>query len=206
MLKEKWHTWPQISLQIGRWFTRLPFSPNFYTWLTLLLALMGFGLITQSYVLVGIALFILAGFFDVVDGGLARVTGQTSYYGAFLDGSLDRFVDFLLLFSYFWLPMTTPWFGIEKWLCLGCFFMIIPSFEVAYANHRQAVPDPEEKIIWRFLNRGEMYPLMLAVMVVSQWNSHWAGYILAFWVILAALTTLQTVLAVIRYTKRATKG
>ncbi len=110
-----------------------------------------------------------------------------------LDGSLDRFIDFMLLFSYFWLPITPPWLPLSQWICLAMFFAIMPSFEVAYANHRKAVIDPDETIIWRILNRGEMYLLMLVIPINSLYNSLWAGYLLIALVMLSGITTLQTI-------------
>lgn len=41
-------------------------------------------------------LVLLAGWFDIVDGAVARVTGQTSKTGAFLDSTLDRVAEVLV--------------------------------------------------------------------------------------------------------------
>ena len=78
----------------------------------------------------------------------------------------------------------------------------MPSFEVAYANHRQAVPDPEEKIIWRIMNRGEMYFFMLLIPLVSLVSSVWAGYLLIALVALSFITTLQTFFSTLYIAKR----
>lgn len=42
-------------------------------------------------------LMLLGGFFDLVDGVVARHQGSASRFGAFLDSTLDRFVDMVLL-------------------------------------------------------------------------------------------------------------
>ena len=39
----------------------------------------------------------------------------------------------------------------------------MPSFTVAYANHRGAVNDDNETLIWRIMNRGEMFILMMSI-------------------------------------------
>jgi archaetidylinositol phosphate synthase len=41
-------------------------------------------------------LVVLAGFFDVIDGAVARATGKTSARGAFLDSTLDRVSEVLI--------------------------------------------------------------------------------------------------------------
>lgn len=195
MIKEKSQTWASISKGLGYIFSHLPFPPNYYTWLTVPTALAGMVAIIAHHVMMGVALFTVAGILDVIDGALARHTNQTTDAGAFLDGSLDRFIDFFVIFSYFWLSITTPWLTLGQWICIAIFFAIMPSFEVAYANHRRAVHDPEEKIIWRILNRGEMYFLMLLIPVVSLYNAAWAGFTLLGLVALSVITTLQTLIA-----------
>jgi len=45
----------------------------------------------------GAGLIILAGFFDILDGAMARNCGQTSSFGSFLDSVLDRYSDLSLL-------------------------------------------------------------------------------------------------------------
>ncbi len=201
MIKEKLPFWGILSSQIGRIFAHLPFRPNTYTWLTVIVAIFAlFAIIAQKPYL-GVSLFLVAGLLDIIDGGLARHLGIASASGAFLDGSLDRFVDFAVIFSYFWLPITTPWLSLSQWVAIAVFVAIMPSFEVAYANHRKAVDDPQEVKIWRILNRGEMYPLMLAVIVASNYNAQIAGWILVSWLILATITTFQTLYIALKLSK-----
>lgn len=192
MIKEKSKTWARISAQLGVIFSKLPFPPNYYTWLTIPVAFTGLVAIIFAKIWLGVILFTISGVLDVIDGALARCINRTTYRGAFLDGSLDRFIDFMLIFSYFWLPIHISILPLGQWICAAIFFAIMPSFEVAYANHRRAVEDPEEKIIWRILNRGEMYLLMLLIPVLSIYNPIWSGYLLIGLVVLSLITTLQT--------------
>lgn len=205
MIKEKLTAWTRYSQLIGALFAKLPFTPDFYTWLTVPVALASMLCIVYGAVWTGVGGFIAAGALDLVDGAVARHTNQTSNSGAFLDGSLDRFIDCALIFSYFWLPLHTPLLPAAQWIYLAMFFAIMPSFEVAYANHRGAVADPEEKYIWRILNRGEMYVLMLLVPVTSQYSSLIAGYVVTGLVALAALTTVQTIVTTLRLAAKSPK-
>lgn len=202
MIKEKSLWWRHFSAQLGQRMLRLPITANGYTWLTFVLGILGYVFIAHAYSATGLVFFILAGLFDIVDGAVARAGGNSSHYGAFLDGSLDRFVDFFVIFSYFKLAIVTPYWSLGTWVAIAIFCAIMPSFEVAYANHRKAVDDPDETKIWRILNRGEMYPLMLLVILVSLFQPIWAGYVLAFWVIVAAITTLQTLYLALRLAER----
>ena len=202
MIKEQSLTWAKISNKIGEFFGGYSFTPNTYTWLTIPPAAFGFIAIVYGYIITGVLLFTLSGLLDLVDGAVARHTGRTSRYGAFLDGSLDRLVDFLVIFSYMWLPIELPILGLGEWVAMCLYFAILPSFEVAYANHRQAVDDPDETVIWRILHRGEMFVLMMLIPVVCMVNGIWAGYLLMTLVVLSVITTLQTFFATLYHAKK----
>jgi len=192
MIKEKFPAWENLSRSLGSAFAHLPFHPNVYTWATLPTAFVGLLFIAFGHVGWGVAAFILAGVLDVIDGAVARARGIASHYGAFLDGSLDRLVDFFVIASYYWLNLSMPWLPLGMWIAIAYFFAIMPSFEVAYANHRKAVLDPDEKIIWRILNRGEMYPIMVAVPVIAMFSITAASVVFMVLICLSMITTLQT--------------
>ncbi|HVV68347.1 MAG TPA: CDP-alcohol phosphatidyltransferase family protein [Gammaproteobacteria bacterium] len=191
MIKEKSQLWALASKKLGEISSKLPFSPNHYTWMTIPIALIGMGMMIYGWVWCSTLLFLIAGVCDLIDGALARHLNCASSKGAFLDGSLDRFIDSIILFSYFWLPLELPWLLLGQWIYIALFFAIMPSFIVAYANHRQAVVDPEEKIIWRILNRGEMFFFMLLIPILSLYNTHWASALFIVFIGLSILTTLQ---------------
>jgi len=192
MIKEKLQAWSNISAAIGKVACKLPFRPNFYSWMTLPIAVVAFSLVMYGHIKSSVFVFLLSGLFDLIDGAVARQSGQASHRGAFLDGCMDRVVDFLILFSYFYIPLATPLMPPEKWIYIAGFVVILPSFIVAYANHRQAVPDPDEKIVWRILNRGEMFALMMLVLIIAQYSALWAGYLLVTLVVLSSITVVQS--------------
>ena len=61
----------------------------------------GWLLLTHRRFLPGI-LLIPAGLFDIFDGGVARIRGEDSRLGAFLDSTLDRLSDGILFGCLFW--------------------------------------------------------------------------------------------------------
>jgi len=79
----------------------------------------------------GIALFI-AGAADLLDGLLARTTGKTSTFGAFLDSVVDRYSDFFVfagLATYFVRNGEVFWFFVTLGIILG-------SVVISYAKAR----------------------------------------------------------------------
>jgi archaetidylinositol phosphate synthase len=78
---------------VGKAFSKAGLSPTAWTGVGLLMSILaGLSYATSGYYggLLGGALILAAGWFDVVDGAVARVTGRTSKRGAFLDSTLDR--------------------------------------------------------------------------------------------------------------------
>lgn len=64
-------------------------------------ALIAWLLLTGRFLLPGLLLAV-AGLLDIFDGGVARLRGEASRAGAFLDSVVDRISDLLLLGSLFW--------------------------------------------------------------------------------------------------------
>lgn len=77
-------------------------------------------------------LILLGGLCDMSDGILARVTGRTSRFGAFLDSLLDRYSDALIFLS-------LAWYLAGAGDHLGAFLSIgtmVGAFLVSYARAR----------------------------------------------------------------------
>lgn len=192
MIKEKSELWSKTSLAIGKIFSYLPFSPNTYSWSTVPAAVIGFLFVCYDHLLLACLFFLIAGLLDVIDGGCARSRGVVSARGAFLDGCLDRVVDFIFVGSFFAAPVQLPCLSLGIWIYMAGFGVIMPTLIVAYANHRKAVKDDDEKVVWRILNRGEIYFLMLAILLAANWSPVIGGYLLMLLVILTAITVMQS--------------
>jgi len=76
---------------------RRPLNPNLLSVLGVLVSLCGAVAFARGALPLGGALFLLGGFFDMVDGAVARHNRTTSSFGAFLDSTLDRVVDMTIL-------------------------------------------------------------------------------------------------------------
>jgi archaetidylinositol phosphate synthase len=194
MIKEKSKTWQKLSLYLGRFFsTYSPFPAGFYTIVSFFLALLAIFFSYYHAHVSAIVLFLAAGLFDVVDGSVARAQNKATNLGAFIDGTIDRFVDFAILFSYFYFNITAVWLELSQLISIASFVVIMPSFIVAYANHRGAVEDDNETLIWRLMNRGEMLFIMIGILIFSLFSPTWAGYLLILLILLATITIIQTI-------------
>ncbi len=77
-------------------------TPNALTVAGLLLNAGVAAVLANGYLAWGGGLILLAGVFDALDGSLARLTGQQSRFGAFLDSTLDRYSDALVFVGLAW--------------------------------------------------------------------------------------------------------
>lgn len=78
---------------------RTGITPNGLTIIGLLLNVLVAAVLAAGHLLPGGLLLILAGLFDMLDGALAKATGQASKFGAFLDSTLDRYSEIIVFFG-----------------------------------------------------------------------------------------------------------
>jgi CDP-diacylglycerol--glycerol-3-phosphate 3-phosphatidyltransferase len=152
----------KILEPIARFVSWTGISPNVITVIGFFLTVGVAIVIAAGYLRLGGLLIMAAAAFDALDGTLARMTGRTSRFGAFLDSTLDRFseaVIFLGLFVYFVEQ------GAQTELIL-IYATIVGSLMVSYARARAegigvALKDG-------LLTRFERVGLLVIGMVFSQ--------------------------------------
>ena len=81
----------------SRFVYRLGLRPNTLTFIGAGLNGVSAWALAKGEWLQGCALIVLAGFFDILDGAVARNCKQASAFGSFLDSVLDRYSDLSLL-------------------------------------------------------------------------------------------------------------
>jgi archaetidylinositol phosphate synthase len=79
-----------VLASMGRAASKVAPSPTAWTIVGLLFAFLAFLFYSGRHPFLGGLLLAVSGFFDVLDGAVARATGRTSRRGAFLDSTLDR--------------------------------------------------------------------------------------------------------------------
>jgi CDP-diacylglycerol--glycerol-3-phosphate 3-phosphatidyltransferase len=140
---------------------------------------------------VGALLLIVAGALDILDGALARVSGQVSPFGAFLDSVLDRYSDLLVLAGLVVL------FGRRGALAdvLATLAALVGTVMVSYTRARAESVGVECRV--GFMERGErMLTLILGALL---------GLLVpAVWVV-AVGANLTAVYRIV-HTHRATRG
>jgi len=196
----------KISRRIGKFFSRIPINPNVWTFLSIIPGVLGFFALVYQQMFLGFVLFFISGFFDAIDGGVARVTKKVTKLGGYLDGIIDRIIEGLLLIGLllFGLPnlvlfgYTTPaylWISLQ--LFIGSVFV---SFARAYADHKKIITD--KKVLSRMpgiLERTERLFLIGAGMLLYYIQPIYTTYVIFVAVILSVITFLQRVFFVVNY-------
>lgn len=92
----------RIIEPVARFFGTLGLTPNALTWLGFFLTLAVSPVLAAGPLPLAGGLLILTLGFDALDGALARLTGATTRFGAFLDSTLDRWAEVVLYGALIW--------------------------------------------------------------------------------------------------------
>jgi CDP-diacylglycerol--glycerol-3-phosphate 3-phosphatidyltransferase len=185
----------QIAETLARVIARTGISPTQLTLVGFVLNLVVAAVLASGSLRLGGALLLLAGAFDSLDGALARITGRSTTFGAFLDSSLDRYSEAALLLG---LLSDAVRRGDPAVASLA-FVVIVGSLMVSYCRARAEglgltcevgiAPRPERIIL---LGVGLMVGLELPALVILA--------------ILTHVTTVQRILHVYRLTQPVGPG
>lgn len=171
-------------------------SPNALTLIGFLLTALSAIVLATGYFRVGAIVLLLASIFDMLDGALARTTGQSTVFGAFLDSTLDRYsesVTFLAL-AYYYSGLT----GARTEIML-IFVIIIGSLMVSYTRARAEALHVECKA--GMLQRPERVILLIAALLVG-----WLQPVLWIMAILTNISAIQRIYEVYTNTRRQQLG
>lgn len=97
MISERIGQWVRrYMLHVGAWLGKSRISPNMFTIIGLLLNFAVAVVIASGHPRWGGVFLLVASAFDMVDGAVARATGQMSKFGGFLDSTLDRYSEIVV--------------------------------------------------------------------------------------------------------------
>jgi CDP-diacylglycerol--glycerol-3-phosphate 3-phosphatidyltransferase len=122
----------RITGPIIRILSKSRITPNALTLMNLVLNIVAAYVITTSHFLLGGVLILVSGLFDLLDGALARLTKQTTKFGAILDSVVDRVSEAVILCGLliWYIPQEA---NLEIMLI---FIVLIGSFLVSYIRAR----------------------------------------------------------------------
>ena len=187
---------------VARLFQRLGVTPNQLTVTGLVLQAIVAGVIALGYLPLAGVLLIFFSIFDAFDGTLARMTGQTSTFGAFFDSTLDRYAEALVLFGLLVYFSGMPDSRTEVLLV---YVAIVGSLLVSYTRAKAESLGIACKE--GILTRAERVALLVIGLLLSGWQPIAAlpGMLtIVLWLlaILSNVTAMQRIAAVYKATKK----
>ena len=181
---------------LGAFFNRLGLMPNTMTILGLVGTTFGAILLAFGHITWGGIVIVLMGPIDALDGTMARLRGEASKFGAFVDSVTDRYAELVIYGG-----LLIYYLQKQNWLACGLVYLAAAgSVLVSYVKARAESLDFDAKT--GLLTRVERY-LVLAPGLVFNIP------IVALWIIaiLANFTALQRIIYVRKqaYEKRRTQ-
>ncbi len=189
MLKSS-HKAAALQDSIGKALAFIPLSPNQWTLLSLLAALIASYLIVNGQTNYAAAVFAVAVAFDAIDGAVARATKRATRFGAFLDGVVDRLAEGAILMALLFADL--PHESMRPAIVLMLFFgTCMTSFVRAYAHHRGVIDESGVIKAGGFFERAERTILIFLMLVSASLAPQWFGYLAWLGAILSVFTFLQ---------------
>lgn len=167
---------------LATFFNRLGIAPNTMTILGLLMNIGAAYLLSQGQMFWGGLLVLIGGPFDALDGTMARLRGEASDFGAFVDSVTDRYSELFILGGLsFYYTQQSDWLMV-----MVCYAAAAGSVMVSYTKARADSLHFDANI--GILTRVERY-LVLAPLLLFNLP------IIAIWVVavLANVTALQRI-------------
>jgi len=168
--------------EIASFLIKLGLHPNTVTILGLVGNIVGAVLIGRGYLQTGGVIVLFMGPVDALDGAMARLRGESSRFGAFVDSVTDRYSELVILggLMFFYLNR-------QDWVnCALVYVAAAGSVLVSYVKARAEGLDYEAKV--GVLTRVERYLVLAPALVIGY--PQYALWIIA---IFANITALQRI-------------
>jgi CDP-diacylglycerol---glycerol-3-phosphate 3-phosphatidyltransferase len=170
---------------IARFLNKLGLKPNTVTILGLVGNAIGAYLLATGNIRIGGIIILIMGPVDALDGTMARLRGEATIFGGFVDSVTDRYSELVILFG-----LLVYYLQRQDWLACGLLYLAAAgSVLVSYVKARAEALGFDAKV--GILTRVERYLVLAPALVLNI-------PIVALWIIaiLANFTALQRILHV----------
>lgn len=185
---------------LADWLVRRKVNPNTLTTLGTLCSMIGGVIYGSGHIKTGGWFLGITAFFDVLDGTVARRTGQSSTFGAFYDSTLDRVADGFVLGGLGVFYATSPVHQNDAMVIVS-FLGLIGTFLVSYTRARAEALGIDAKV--GLLQRPERVVLLAVPQAFFGlvFNGAILMTIIVLLTVTAWYTAAQRILVVYRVTK-----
>jgi phosphatidylglycerophosphate synthase len=179
-----------LSVKVGMIFSKIPLTPNQWTYISIIPALAAAYAIAQQQFLAAAALFFVAAAIDLIDGSVARVTGRATLFGAYLDTTVDRYMEAFIVASLLFAALPQVWLPAVVWVFFYYFGSIMSTYVKAAAKEKGFV---NEEIKGGILERAEKMLILFIGLILAYFDKTYLVYVLIILGIGANITALQRI-------------
>jgi len=201
------HIADKITKSQVKFFVRIGIKPNalsiiglaFGIFASITFALPQYFIDTAVWAWVPPVLYFLSGYFDLIDGSVARITGTSSKFGGFLDSTLDRIGDSAAIIGIMIGNML--WVGNLQVNYVIGFIAICVTILISYTRSRAE----NEGVIMKgvgLMERGERFFALLGGLIVEailrgtvpQYNQYFFPIFFCIYLFLCFFTVMQRII------------
>ena len=186
--RQKIEFFKKIENFVARLFASLPFSPNFYTFLSLLFAFIAFGFLYFQNVFFGAVAYFTAIFLDFVDGAVARAKKLASKKGAYLDTITDRWVEIIVLLGFIFIPLPKLLLPSHFWIFLLLTGSLMTTYTKAAAKEKEIV---KQELKGGVLERGERTLGIFLALLLAEFEPFYSVVLISILAFLSIISALQ---------------
>ena len=200
MLFKRREKFNSLSVRIGIIFSKLPLSPNQWTVLAFVPALISAYFLVKEDFLFSALLFLISGFVDLIDGSVARVTGRVTKLGAYLDTIADRYVEAIIIVALLFVALPQVYFQIYVWLYVYLFGSMLTTYAKAAAKEKDLV---DEEIKGGIMERAERLLILVLGIILAAYDKSFLSYTIVLLAVLANISAFQRIYYSIKAAKKS---
>ncbi len=179
-----------LSVKVGIVFSRIGLSPNQWTFLTIVPAIIALYFLVEKQFLVAAIFFIISAFIDLVDGSVARVMGKTSRLGAYLDTIMDRYVEGVIVFALLFSGLPGFYLPAYAWIFIYIFGSLMTTYAKSAAKEKELV---YEELKGGLLERAERMVILFIGILLASIQPVYLTYVIVILAILSNISALQRI-------------
>ncbi len=193
-LKREW--FKSIEKFIGKTLGRLPITPNQWTLMSIVFALMGLYFTINVNFLLALISFFVSGILDFIDGSVARAKNMSSNTGAYIDTIVDRYIEGIMFLGLLFVSLPTVIFPSYIWIFLALFGSMLTTYTKAAAKEKGLV---KQELKGGLMSRGERIILIFLIFILLIFSQQYlATIIIIIFAILSNFTALQRFFSAIK--------
>jgi len=195
MLNKERRKFNKISMGVGRLFSKTGLTPNNFTFLTIVSAIVTFYVIVMGDFLIAALFILITGFLDFIDGSVARFLKKSTKFGAYLDTIVDRYVEFIIIFAFLFVALPSLYLPAIVWIFLYLFGSLMTTYSKAAAREKNII---KKEMSIGVIERGERFIILFIGIFLAFFEKTFLLYVIIILAILTNLTALQRIVTVLK--------